>query len=113
MLRRASLALPFVVLAGISNIIFDRAAAFTVAGITVTVGTVSFFTLLYRSFLCVTAVLILAAVTPVRELTGQLRRMRVPDIFIMLFEMTYRYIGVLLERSIRHVHSVYAPQYGT
>jgi cobalt/nickel transport system permease protein len=95
-LGRAALALPFVVLAGVSNIIFDRAAAFSVAGVVVSVGVVSFFTLIYRTFLCVTAVLILAAVTPVSDLTGQLRRLRVPDIFVTLFEMTYRYIGVLL-----------------
>ena len=95
-LRRAALALPFVLLAGVSNIIFDHTAAFSVAGITVSVGVVSFFALLYRTFLCVTAVLILVAVTPISDLTGQLRRMRVPELFIALFEMTYRYIGVLL-----------------
>ncbi len=95
-LRRAALALPFVLLAGISNIIFDRATAFTISGIAVSYGVVSFFTLIYRTFLCVTAVLILAAVTPVYDLSGQLRRMHVPDIFVTLFEMTYRYIGVLL-----------------
>ncbi len=95
-LRRAALALPFVVLAGLSNILFDRAAAFTVSGITVSLGVVSFFTLIYRTFLCVTAVLILVAVTPVSDLTGQLRRLRAPDILVTLFEMTYRYIAVLL-----------------
>ena len=78
-LRRAALALPFVLLAGISNIIFDRATAFTISGIAVSYGVVSFFTLIYRTFLCVTAVLIIAAVTPVYDLSGQLRRMHVPD----------------------------------
>ena len=95
-LRRAALALPFALLAGVSNIIFDRATALTIAGVAVSYGVVSFFTLIYRTFLCVTAVLILAAVTPVHDLTGQLRRMHIPDIFVTLFEMTYRYIGVLL-----------------
>ncbi len=95
-LKRAALALPFVVVAGLSNIIFDRAAAFLLAGITVSVGVVSFFTLIFRTFLCVTAVLLLVAVTPVNDLTRQLRRLHVPDIFVTLFEMTYRYIGVLL-----------------
>ncbi len=96
-LKRVALALPFVLLAGISNVIFDRAAAFTVAGIAVSAGVVSFFSILFRTFLCVTAVLLLVAVTPFVHLTGQLRRMRVPDIFVTLFEMIYRYIGVLLE----------------
>ena len=95
-LKRAALALPFVLLAGLSNIIFDRAAAFQMAGITVSAGTLSFFTLIFRSFLCVSAVLLLVAVTPLSDLTGQLRRLRVPKLLVMLFEMTYRYIGVLL-----------------
>ncbi len=68
-LKRAALALPFVVVAGLSNVIFDRAVAFSLAGITVSVGVVSFFTLIYRTFLCVTAVLLLVAVTPVNDLT--------------------------------------------
>ncbi len=105
-LRRTALALPFVLLAGLSNIVFDGAAAFAVGGITVSVGVVSFFTLIYRAFLCVSAVLILMAVTPFSDLTGQLRRMRVPDIFITLFEMTYRYIGVLLEEALC-MHTAY------
>ena len=46
-----------------------------------------------------TAVLLLVAVTPFSHLTGQLRRLRVPDIFVTLFEMIYRYIGVLLEEA--------------
>ena len=46
-----------------------------------------------------TAALLLVAVTPFTQLTGQLRRMHVPEIFVTLFEMIYRYIGVLLEEA--------------
>lgn len=98
-LRRVVLALPFALLAGISNILFDREIALSIAGIAVSTGVVSFFSILFRTFLCVTAVLILVAVTPFSQLTGQLRRMHVPDIFVTLFEMIYRYIGVLLEEA--------------
>jgi cobalt/nickel transport system permease protein len=42
------------------------------------------------------AVLILVSVTPLAELTREMRRLRIPGIFIVMFEMTYRYIGVLL-----------------
>ncbi|NLT15932.1 MAG: cobalt ECF transporter T component CbiQ, partial [Clostridiales bacterium] len=72
-LKRVALALPFGLLAGISNIVFDRATALTVAGIAVSTGVVSFFTILFKTFLCVTAVLLLVAVTPFSQLTGQLR----------------------------------------
>lgn len=105
-LRRMALAIPFCLLAGISNVIFDRAAAFSLGGFTVTYGMVSFFAIFYRAFLCVTAVLILVAVTPFSHLTGQLRRMHVPDIFVTLFEMIYRYIGVLAEEA-SSMHTAY------
>jgi cobalt/nickel transport system permease protein len=105
-LKRVALALPFVLLAGISNILFDRTAAFTVAGVAVSAGVVSFFSILFRTFLCVTAVLLLVAVTPFSHLTGQLRRLHVPDIFVTLFEMIYRYIGVLLEEA-SSMHTAY------
>jgi cobalt/nickel transport system permease protein len=98
-LKRVALALPFAVVAGVSNIVFDRAAAFAVGGIVVSYGTLSFFTLLLRTFLCVTAVLLLVAVTPFNQLTEQLRRLHVPDIFVTLFEMIYRYIGALLDEA--------------
>lgn len=98
-LKRVVLALPFVVIAGVSNVIFDRAVSFTLGGIAVSYGVVSLFSILYRTFLCVTAVLILVAVTPFHQLADQLRRMHVPDIFVTLFEMTYRYLGTLLDEA--------------
>lgn len=43
---------------------------------------------------------ILVMTTPVGELFKSLRVIRVPDLFIMIMEMTYRYIMVLLSISI-------------
>jgi cobalt/nickel transport system permease protein len=98
-LKRTLVALPFCLLAGLSNVILDRAAMFRLGGITVSFGVASFFTILFRTLLCVAAVLILVAVTTLPELTAQLRRLRIPGILVSLFEMTYRYIGVLLEEA--------------
>lgn len=111
-LKRALLALPFVVLAGVSNMIFDTAPALTVGGLTISQGVLSCFAIVFRTFLCVSAVLILVAVTPFAHISGQLRRIHIPEIFILLFEMTYRYIGTLLEETssmymaykLRHTH---------
>lgn len=99
MLRRAALALPFALLAGISNILFDTDTAFVIGYLPVSFGLVSFISILFRTFLCVAAVLILVAVTPFNQLTNQLRRLHAPDIFVTLFEMIYRYIGVLLDEA--------------
>lgn len=98
-LKRAAIALPFAVLAGISNIIYDREAVYIIGSLIISRGMLSFASLLIRTFYCVTAVLILIAVTPFGELSDQLRRMHVPGIFVLIFEMTYRYIGALLEEA--------------
>jgi len=97
LLTRVLIALPFCLFAGISNVIFDRAAAFDIGGVTVSLGVLSLATILLKMYLCVMAALLLVATTPFAELTAQLRRLRVPMVFVLVFEMTFRYIGVLLE----------------
>ena len=103
LLKRFLPALPFCFFAGAANIMFDRAPAFMTGGITVSYGVVSFFTILFRVYLCVMSVLILVSVTPFSQIVNSLRRLRIPHIFIIVLEMTYRYIGVLLEE----VYSMY------
>jgi cobalt/nickel transport system permease protein len=98
-LKRTLIALPFVLAAGLSNVILDRQAAFYLGAFPVSYGLLSFLSLIYKTFLCVTAALLLVSVTSVSALAGQLRRAHVPELFVSLFEMTYRYIGVLLEEA--------------
>jgi len=97
--KRFLVALPFCLFVGISNIIFDRNAVFAIGGITVSWGVVSFAVILFRTWLCVMAVLILVSVTPLSKLTREFQRLRVPKIFITMFELTYRYTGVLLNEA--------------
>jgi cobalt/nickel transport system permease protein len=97
MFKRVLITLPFCLFVGISNIIFDRKIAFTLLGIGISYGMISCVTIIYRTFLCVTGILIFVATTPISELTAQLRKMHIPSIFTTLLEMTYRYIGVLME----------------
>jgi len=99
LLARVLIALPFCLFAGISNVIFDKAAAFDIGGVTVSLGVLSLATILLKMYLCVMAALLLVATTPFIELTAQLRRLHVPMVFVMVFEMTFRYIGVLLEEA--------------
>ena len=96
LLKRMAVALPFCLFAGLSNIVFDRAAMLHVLTVPVSFGLVSFFTILLRTYLCVMAVLILVSTVPFSALAAQLRRLRVPEILVTVFEMTYRYIGTLL-----------------
>jgi cobalt/nickel transport system permease protein len=99
LVKRFLIALPFCAFAGVSNIIFDRAPAFSLGALTVSLGALSFAALLLRAYLCVMAVLLLIATTRMTELTAQLRRMHTPVMLVTIFELTYRYIGVLLDEA--------------
>jgi len=94
--RRFLIALPFCLFAGISNVIFDRNTVLIIGGLTISRGVISFFSIMFKAYLCVMAVLILVSATRFSELTNEMRRLRLPQIFIIMFELTYRYIGVLL-----------------
>ena len=77
-LRRAAAALPFCLFAGVTNLLWDRAPVLRLGGLAISGGLLSLLTILLRTLLCVSAVLILVAVTPLPALTGQLRRLHVP-----------------------------------
>jgi len=102
LLLRVAIALPFCLFAGVSSVIYERAAALTISGVSISFGVVALVTILIKMYLCVIAALLLVATTPFAELTAQLRRLHVPMIFVMVFETTFRYISVLLEE----VHSM-------
>jgi cobalt/nickel transport system permease protein len=99
LLKRFLIALPFCFFAGAANVFLDRAPALIIGGAAISYGVVSLFTILLRVYLCVMAVLVLAAVTPFSEIIYSMRRLKIPHIFVIVFEMTYRYIGVLLEEA--------------
>ena len=103
LLKRFLIAFPFCLFAGITNILFDRQTAFVINNITVSYGIISFFTILFRAYLCVMAVLVLVSITPLAEITKTMRRLRVPYIFVTMFEMVYRYIGLIFDE----VYSMY------
>lgn len=99
-LKRCAAALPFCLFAGLSSLFFDRSVIFTFCGFYVTSGMAIMAAILFRALLCVSAVLILMAVTPFRNFAAGLRAMHIPTIFITLFEMTYRYIGILIAETL-------------
>lgn len=98
-LKRVLIALPFGLFAGISNLLFERIPVFWIGGFGITNGMLAFLTIFARIFLCVSAILILVGVTPFWKITMQLRSMKFPELFLVLLEMIYRYIGILLEEA--------------
>jgi cobalt/nickel transport system permease protein len=106
--RRLLPALPFCVFAGVSNLLFERETAFVINGVAVAYGALSCLSLVFRAVLCVEALILLTAATPVCEVTALLRRSGLPSFLPMLFEMTCRYIGVLAAeaRSLRVAYAL-------
>lgn len=58
-------------------------------------------TIAVRGLLCVAAVTIFAAVTPLGELPGLLRRLRVPALLVTTLALMHRYLSVLTAESER------------
>ena len=97
--KRFLIALPFCAFVGLTNLFLDRNIAFVIGETEITYGLLSLIAIVLRTYLCVMAVFILIATTPFPSLTRELRRIRVPKIFVILIEMIYRYIGVLIDES--------------
>jgi len=97
--KRFLIALPFCAFVGVTNLFLDRNVAFVIGETEITYGLLSFIAIVLRTYLCVMAVFILIATTPFPALTRELRRLRVPKIFVTLIEMIYRYIGVLIDEA--------------
>ena len=99
LLTRVLIALPFCLFAGVANVFFDRETAFILGGVAVSYGLVSLATILLKMYLCVMSALVLAATTPITELTVVLRRLHIPMVFVLIFELTLRYISLLFEEA--------------
>jgi cobalt/nickel transport system permease protein len=105
LLKRIVIALPFSVFAGISNLILARDAAFHFGGLTITIGMVSFVSLLLKTVLTVMAVLLLIATTTMNDLIYVMIRLKLPSLLVIQLVMTYRYLHVLLEEVTVMYHS--------
>jgi len=110
--NRLLIAMPFALLGGLSNIIILRETAFQVGNLSVSVGVISFLSIMLKTMLTVFAVLILTATTSLIEISNQLTTLRVPKILSLQFVMTYRYLSVLLSEvsSMLTAYSLRAPK---
>ena len=89
------LVLPLVMLVGLFNPFFDRAALLTVGSLRVSGGVISMLTLMGKGVLCLMASFLLMATTPIDSLCAALRKLHVPAMLVTLLLLTYRYVGVM------------------
>lgn len=110
--HRILIVLPFVLFAGISNLILDKVIVFYLWNMEITGGMVSFCTILLKTVLTVLAVFLLIATTSMNDLVYVMIRFKIPAIIVFQIMMTYRYLNILLlEASIMyHAYILRAPK---
>ncbi|MGI5985966.1 MAG: cobalt ECF transporter T component CbiQ [Clostridiales bacterium] len=106
-IKKLRIVLPFVVLIGIFNPIFDRTPRFLLYGLTITNGMVSGFALFIKAFLTVLASYLLIATTRIESICYALNILHMPDMLVTQILLTYRYITVLLSEA-NHIFEAYS-----
>jgi len=105
LLRRAALALPFVVVVGLFNPLIDRSVQLHLGPLAISGGMLSFASILLRSLLAVTTGLALVAVTGFDRICRALGRLGMPSAFLVQLQFLYRYIFVLAGEATRMTHA--------
>lgn len=105
-------ALPFALLIGLFNPIYDRQTAFTVGSVAVSRGWVSYLSIIVRSVLSVQALLLLTGAGGFPGLCRSLERIGVPAFLTTQLMMVYRYLTVLLQESLDMNRARQARGYG-
>ncbi|MEZ0537860.1 cobalt ECF transporter T component CbiQ [Caldicellulosiruptoraceae bacterium PP1] len=96
---------PIILGIGIFNPIFEKTIAFNIFGVPISYGWISFFSLIIKYFLTIIATLLLLSTTSIDKLAYSLKKIRLPDILILQFVMTYRYINLLLDEVARSINA--------
>ena len=110
--RNSLYVLPLLIFIGIFNPFFDRQPAFTVFGLTVSAGWVSFLSILIRGLLATQALLLLIRVAGFNEMCESLRRLGFPAVIVTQLLMVYRYLEVLLQEALTMQRARQARSYG-
>ncbi|UCD36000.1 MAG: cobalt ECF transporter T component CbiQ [Nitrospiraceae bacterium] len=104
-LKRVIIVSPFAVFIGIFNPFFDAGRVVLPAGMTISSGWISFFSIMIKFTLTVSAALLLIATTSFPGVCQALHKLGVPSIFTSQLLFLYRYIFVLAEEAMRMVRA--------
>lgn len=91
--------LPLVCAVGIWNPILNRTPTFQIGAMTVTVGMISFVTLMLKGVLSLMMSFLLIATTNIEKICYALSILQVPKILVTQTLITYRYISLLLHEA--------------
>lgn len=99
--KKIALVLPFALLVGIFNPLFDREILFSLGNLNISAGWISCTSIVIRTILTVSAALILVSLTGFPAICQALQRFGMPQVFATQLLFLYRYIAVLAEEGAR------------
>ncbi|MEJ2470040.1 MAG: cobalt ECF transporter T component CbiQ [Desulfuromonadales bacterium] len=100
-LRKVLIVIPFALLVGLFNPLFDQQAIMQLGGLEISGGWVSCLSILLRAILTATAAIVLVAITGFPAICSALEKLGMPRVFVMQLLFLYRYIFVLAEEALR------------
>ena len=104
-LKKIFVVSPFVLFAGMFNPVLDTTIVYTVSGIPVSGGWISYASIIIKFVLTISSALLLIATTSFPGICFALDKLRVPKIFVMQLLFIYRYLFVLAEEAMRIVRA--------
>ena len=99
-LKRLACIIPFVLMMGIFNPMFDTRSLGMEWGF-ITYGWLAFVSMAIKGTLTVLAALLLAGTTGITDIASALHRLRVPKMFVLQIVLTYRYLALLMQEISR------------
>jgi cobalt/nickel transport system permease protein len=100
-LRKIAIVIPFALMIGLFNPIFDRSIVMQVGDVNIWGGWVSCLSILLRALLTASAAIILVAVTGFPSICEALEKLKMPQTFAVQLMFLYRYIFVLTDEGVR------------
>lgn len=110
--RKSLVPLPFILLIGVMNPLFDQRVAMTVCGVDVSAGWISFVSIIIRGLLSVQAALLLVYVCGFDGVCRAMGRLGLPSVMVTQLMMVSRYMRTLGEEAITMHRARQARGYG-
>ena len=99
-LKKSLWIIPFLILIGIFNPIFDKQTAIEIHGLKIDRGWISFISILLRGVLSLQAVVLMIEKIGFLDIFNLLRRLGFPSVLCTQLLLTYRYLAVITEEAL-------------
>lgn len=113
LIKKVAVVSPFAIMIGIFNPLFDREVLFYLGELGVSGGWISFFSILLKFSLTVSAALTLIALTGFNAVCLALEKLGAPKVFVVQLLFLHRYMFVLIEEALRMVRARTLRAFGT